>query len=367
MGRRMGKAARRFALAAVAGLALAGTALAQANAGTALQSLQDGTARFEAQLRQNGQNLRSSLEQDAGNLGGTLGHDLGALDTAFKQFNGNYLIPTFGTTSFVDYIQIQGLARRYIAIRPNAAAPGAPAILLLHPRGLSPEKMGNLVRAGRLAASDGAWVFLPEANGPEWHDDPTTSGADDVGFLTALIDKAVAQYGVNPKRVYAAGYSGGGFMAARLGCERANKIAAIGEVAATIRAGLENTCYPVRPLPAAIIDGTSDTVVPYNGAFAALLSAPQIAAFWAAHAACNPLAATSSRLPDNPTDLTTVDLTRFPVCAAATEVRLYTVNKGGHTWPGSPYSLYTAELGATSRDIDATLELWKFLSGYTLP
>jgi polyhydroxybutyrate depolymerase len=40
-------------------------------------------------------------------------------------------------------------------------------------------------------------------------------------------------------------------------------------------------------------------------------------------------------------------------------VVLYTIRGGGHTWPGGK-PLPKLLFGATSRDIDATSEMWKF-------
>ncbi|HVT35549.1 MAG TPA: PHB depolymerase family esterase, partial [Nevskiaceae bacterium] len=312
--------------------------------------------------------LRQQLNRDMQAWAAALAQDFAAWRQTVAQASGNYLIPTPGTTSAEGYIQWQGAARRYLVILPQVPVANAPAILLLHPRNLAPEKMGNLTRAGRLAANDGAVVLLPEAQNGAWNEDPAGSvSADDVGFLSALIDYSVAHYGVDKKRVYATGYSSGGFMAARLGCQASGKLAGVGEVAATMRASLEKICVTTHALPVALIDGTSDAVVPYNGEVHALDSAPATAALWAAKAGCNATAPTTHLPNKSADDGTTVDLARYRNCGNAGEVRLYTVNQGGHTWPSSPYGVYTLALGRTTRDIDATLELWNFLSAYRAP
>ena len=346
-----------------------------------VQNLKDDLARFKknaqddiARMQHNIKNLqddaarwREEINQDLQNWSDELGRDVAVWQIVAQRAQGNYLLPTAGTMSGEDFVQWQGLARRYLYIRHNNAQPGAPVVIIMHPHGLTPEKMGNLVRAGRLAASFGAVVLLPEAVNGAWNEDPSASQtADDVGFISALIDKAVVLYGINPKRVYATGYSSGGFMAARLGCELSAKIAGVGEVAATMRGAMKQTCAPLHPMPATIIAGTSDTVVPYNGIFEALQSAPASAQMWAGLASCTG-ATTTTRINPNGLDNTTVDLLRYRPCAGTNEVRLYTVNGGGHTWPGSPYGAYTMGLGRTSQDIDATLELWNFLSPYSAP
>ena len=53
------------------------------------------------------------------------------------------------------------------------------------------------------------------------------SAVDDVKYVTAILDEAALKFRVDPKRVYAVGHSNGGFMAHRLACDRAARIAAI--------------------------------------------------------------------------------------------------------------------------------------------
>ena len=51
---------------------------------------------------------------------------------------------------------------------------------------------------------------------------------DDVGYLTGLIDEIIAAgWPVDPKRIYLFGHSNGGYMAHRMACDRADRIAAI--------------------------------------------------------------------------------------------------------------------------------------------
>ena len=81
-------------------------------------------------------------------------------------------------------------------------------------------------------------------------------------FLDTLEDvNAVAA--VDTTRVYINGFSNGGGMTLLLGCEVADKIAAIGTVAAAV-VEIEG-CNPSRPLPVMAFHGTSDPVVPYEG------------------------------------------------------------------------------------------------------
>src|SRR5262249_16066501 len=94
-------------------------------------------------------------------------------------------------------------------------------------------------------------------------------GVDDVAFIAALIDHIEATDQIDPNRVYVTGFSRGGMMSYRLGCELGSRIAAIAPVAgnmATFDGSARNTrCMPVRPVSVLAIQGTADARVPFQG------------------------------------------------------------------------------------------------------
>ena len=59
-------------------------------------------------------------------------------------------------------------------------------------------------------------------------------------------------------------------------------------------------------------------------------------------------------------DGTTVTLSDYGVCTAGTRLKLYTINGGGHAWPGGESTLF----GATTQDISASGLIWRFVAGY---
>lgn len=277
-----------------------------------------------------------------------------------------FILPTAGTMSYEGYIVQGGLGRRYVAIRPVISAPDAPVLMLLHPRGESPEGMANITAAGRLAAQHGAWVLLPEALRGDWHDNPRrVDGPDDVAFLTALLDAVLPINRLDASHVYVAGYSNGGYMAERLACARADRIAGVATVGAPLRASIAADCPLTRPMPVVQFHGTGDLIVPYRG------NGPRTGAdegvrYWASRAGCTPGAVAATVLPNRERrDQTRIVETRYTGCPRNVEIRLYTVERGGHTWPGSAHAAYTGVLGPTSGDVDATLELWNVLSRFS--
>jgi polyhydroxybutyrate depolymerase len=45
-------------------------------------------------------------------------------------------------------------------------------------------------------------------------------------------------------------------------------------------------------------------------------------------------------------------------------VILYTIEGGGHNWPGGAQYLPRAIIGRTSRDLDATAVVWQFFADH---
>ena len=290
----------------------------------------------------------------------------GTIKYTYPKVNGTVVPTPDGATFYTATITVNGVVRSYDVMRPNPAPASAPMLLLLHPNGTSAEAMTNLTEVAPFLATQGFWAVMPSAQNGKWNDDPSNSGDDDVQFISALISTLTTQ-GVDASRVYAAGYSNGGFMSERLACQLSSKIAGFVAVAATLRNSLATAaqCTPSHVMPVAFIDGTSDLVVPYNGE-PSVQSAAAATAFWAVKNGCTATAVTTTTLPQTTKDGTTVAQTSFTACPAGSAVDLYTVNGGGHTWPGSPYSVYTAYLGKTSQNLDATLALWQFLTPYSL-
>jgi polyhydroxybutyrate depolymerase len=88
-------------------------------------------------------------------------------------------------------------------------------------------------------------------------------GGPDVQFLGNLLDYLETALCVDTSRVYAAGVSNGGGLAARAACELSSRFAAIASIAGGYRS--LPPCQPANPVSVIEVHGSSDTVVPYNG------------------------------------------------------------------------------------------------------
>ena len=69
----------------------------------------------------------------------------------------------------------------------------------------------------------------------------------------------------------------------------------------------------------------------------------------------------SSTLPDaDPTDGTRTSVDLFGPCADGTDVAIYTIDGGGHAWPGGEPVRGFVNHGNTPRDFDAGEVIWDF-------
>jgi len=283
--------------------------------------------------------------------------------------SGSPLVPTPGTLAVEEHFTWDGIDRTAIVIYPDHMPAGkAPAIVLLHYEYGNSAVMANLTSAGTLAAKMGYWVILPQAINDQWSDDPRNPNetTDDIGFLSSMIGTLTSQHPIDPQRVSMSGFSNGGFMTETMICQRPDLIASAVVVAAELRVAEKNVCSPSRPVPTVIVMGTDDPIVPYTGYEWTMLSATQTFNWWRGVNGCNPtLAPITTNLPVAVNDGTSVVEQTDANCSSRNEVDLYTVNGGGHAWPGSAYdtgAMSLGYLGARSMNLDTTQMLGQFAS-----
>lgn len=116
-------------------------------------------------------------------------------------------------------------------------------------------------------------AVVPDGLDLRWNDLRQSAGsdgarhpiADDVEFLTALIDKLVKSGIADRQRVYIAGVSNGGAMAMTMVCERARLFAAAASVIINFNDSMAAVCKPMEPVSVLIMNGTSDPLIPYGG------------------------------------------------------------------------------------------------------
>ena len=190
------------------------------------------------------------------------------------------------------------------------------------------------------------------------HKAPTTF--DDVPFVEAMIDVIAAEYMIDDNRVYVCGYSLGGEFTYELACSLNNRIAAAGAVARTMQGETFNNCAPQHPTGVLTILGTADGISDYNGitfnGIQYYMSAAETHDYWAIANNCDANPTMSNIANTNTSDGSTVERYSWKDALGCTYVEHLKVINGGHDWPGVFGNM----------DIDASQEIWSFVSRYNL-
>lgn len=272
-----------------------------------------------------------------------------------------------------------GLERSYQLYLPSGIQQKEdyPLIVVLHGGGGSARSVIRLTqgRFNKIADEEDLIVVYPEAVRRYWNEgrsEPISyahrNEVDDVGFISSMIESLVEEYDIDKNRVYLSGISNGGFMAFRMACERPELITAIATVNAPIPIDIEEQCKQSSGTSLMMIHGTDDPLVPYEGgtitafgvARGRVFSAEGSIALWLAQNDC-PGHAEKDMIEDrSPRDNTTISVYTYPGCEDGVNVLLYRVEGGGHTWPGGRQYQREDRIGRTSRDINASDEIWAF-------
>jgi poly(3-hydroxybutyrate) depolymerase len=323
-------------------------------------------------------------------------------------------------------IDIDDVTRTFVVHLPKGydSQQHYPVVILLHGQGLDADDMARLTRFNELADKDGIIAVYPNATRGRWNigvrpqtqsapmgrrgggrrgggypgggggypggggggypggggggypgggnsggqQQPDESSnrpapADDVDFLNQMLDQLATKYSVDAHRIYASGLGDGGFMAMRAGCNLADRIAAIAPVGAAMPKTM--ICLPSRPVPAALINGTDDPIVHYNGGEYkpgqfSVLSAEDSAKTWARFDHCNEKPAQDKLPPVQKNGKETRTYT-YSGCGQNAQVMLYSVKGGGNTWPGGEPFMAENEVGKTSDALNANETIWSFL------
>lgn len=262
-----------------------------------------------------------------------------------------------------------------------------PLVLNLHGLDMTMEEQRNYTGLDSKADEAGFITVTPQGrtstliDEPHWNFvlAPSILGEpNDLGFIEDLLDEVESQLCVDPRRVYSAGYSNGGFMSVRLACSLEGRIAAIAAVAGVyyppVASGLpiDEDCPGDRPVPIIAVHGTDDPIVPFDGGpsllnYVVRAVETEIMPDWVEHNGCfgsfntNYAPGVRRRL--------------YRECDATTV--LYVVEDadgagsgtegGGHQWPDPAFEKSPGSLGPATREINANDLIWDFLESQTLP
>jgi polyhydroxybutyrate depolymerase len=282
---------------------------------------------------------------------------------------------TPGTTTLS--LSVNGFTRVVYVHIPLLAGDKSPEplVLNLHGSGATAVDQAEFSGMNFVSDADNFIVAYPQGlildgSGFDWNvpNEPLTSGlsvpahsANDVKFLTQLVTILEGKYCVNPKMVYATGFSGGARMVSQLACDASKVFAAVAPVSGLRR---PTPCPTTRAVPIISFHGSSDPVDPYNGNGLKYwtYSVPTAAKDWAKQDKCSSKVSTSS-------PAASVTLYTYSGCKGGAAVELYEVAGEGHEWPGGPTmpAALVSELGSQSNAINADKVMWAFFKSHTLP
>jgi polyhydroxybutyrate depolymerase len=258
--------------------------------------------------------------------------------------------------------------RTYLLHVPPLPAPdrGLPLVLAFHP-GLSwGKRFAQVTGMSDAADSAGFAVAYPDAYRRAWNagdccGPAQREGVDDVAFAEALIDDVNGALGIDPDRVFAAGFSNGGAFAYRLACEKSDRIVAVAVVAAALRLPV-GTCRPARPVSVLHIHGLADPVAPFDGGVGVVAEngeSPPVRDTIATFVAAN--GCSGQPRTEHPSAKVTV--TTYSGCRSSTTVELYTIADMGHAWPGAT-SAALGRFGPQSSEVEATTTALRFFHAH---
>jgi polyhydroxybutyrate depolymerase len=265
-------------------------------------------------------------------------------------------------TNTVDF---DGSAREYRIATPSAEprrGRAFPLILNFHGFTSNAGQQAVYSQLEQKGPAAGFVVVTPQGTGPTafWNILPNLPKPDDVAYTEALIDTVSAQTCIDPARVYATGISNGAGMSTLLACELPNRIAAVAPVAGV---NLVPSCTRGRPISVLAFHGEADAIVPYAGGKPAVgspdIDTPPVEDAVAAFAKRDGCRAR----PVERTIGTEVTRVRYRGCDRGTDVELYSVANGGHTWPGS---LDVPRLGHVTQDVNAADLILEFFDTHEL-
>jgi len=229
-----------------------------------------------------------------------------------------------------------GEPRSYLVHRPPAASAAPPLLIALHGTTMRAADMLAYTDLPQLADRAGFVLASPQALGTAFNDGLAPAGSeaaavDDVGFVEAVADDAIARFGVRADAIYVVGFSNGASMVQRIAIESRYPFAGFAAVAGAVRVA---TAGVARPAPLLLVFGSADPLNPPQGGWVWIpvphrKPAPAVTAGqWAERLRCEGPPEADAPAPG-------VQLQQWRHCAEGARLAWMTIDGLGHHWAGA--------------------------------
>lgn len=280
-------------------------------------------------------------------------------------------------------LSFDGMERTYEYYVPTSYDGSEPVPLLFsfHGLGSSAEGQRSLTDFVRIAEEEGFIAVFPNATALvddgsvelpalpnahiQWNDGRKNSlqnyhGIDDVGFVSELIERFIEAFNIDERRIYATGMSNGAMFSQRLAIELSDRLAAVASVTGGLPSEEFGLKTPKRPIPVIFIMGTNDPIIPYDAVM------PGTLAYWQHHNGTDaePVRETLPKVVED--DPTVIHKEVYANGKSGSEIVVYRVEEGGHTWPGGPQYAPEQVIGKASQQMHASEVIWEHFKQYAL-
>jgi polyhydroxybutyrate depolymerase len=288
-------------------------------------------------------------------------------------------------------LEADGLTRWYRIFIPDPLPDNPALVLYLHGGTLSMRSLFSPLVDGTqtwmsIAEQEGVVLLVPNGvnaetgdtygNDQNWNDLRPDGAAgqspiDDVGFLSALLDKISTEVPIDENRIFVTGASNGGFMTYRLLIEAPERFAAGAAFIANLPDLGGSLSLPKQPTPLMIANGTDDPLVPWEGGMVGkdrgmVISAGDTVEWWVSANQADPDHLISRFLPEvDPDDDCQVRMDYYPAGDGGAPVLFYAILGGGHTMPTLNHTKLENKVverlfGPVCHQVEGVLLAWDF-------
>ncbi len=263
-------------------------------------------------------------------------------------------------------IRIDGIERTYHVHKPDAVFEALPLLIVLHGGGGQGIGLKNTYGFQPIIERGEVIAAYPDAINGQWL-------PNDVAFLDDAIDEIISRERVDPDQLFITGASRGGLMTFIMVATSKHSFQAAGTVIASQVQGLAEQ-YPIsRPISFAMIAGTADPLMPYDGGWGAMgqprstgepgsyvLPVEEVIQGLLNVNSITSDPVISSFGNRDQSDGCTHQVYQWTHSQTGQSVLLVKVEGGGHVVPGGRQYLPKSWIGSACHDFDHAQVMWEF-------